>query len=231
MAHCQPPLPRTEQPDCAGHGVGLTVERRGWHRAQDGVARAAHAGHGAAAAPLAQGPAGEKRLNTPDDVFGSTLLASGLGSVFALEDKPGATNVVLKHLKPEAPEASHRRDGRHGITHDHATGTTTLGAAVDLSVGAYLEAIAPEGSAGTTAKDVSLACLGIAVPDEAGSTWVCRQLNSRVAKNDAVKGTTGICTRDRAAPDRWVWTGAGRRERELEAEAAERLAQERVSGL
>jgi hypothetical protein len=60
-------------------------------------------------------------VSTLDDVYGSTWLTSGLGSVLALAGNPGDTRVTMLHLKQPAEclEAM-------TLEHDHATGLTRL---------------------------------------------------------------------------------------------------------
>lgn len=63
---------------------------------------------------------GEQRHHALDDVYGSTWLTSGLGSVLALDGEPGDATVVLRHLKPPADPV-----GPLTLRHDHDTGVTT----------------------------------------------------------------------------------------------------------
>jgi replicative DNA helicase len=61
------------------------------------------------------------RTHRLDDVYGSTWLTSGLGSVIAINGDPGDPTVELRHLKQPAEPV-----GPLTIRHDHATGTTSL---------------------------------------------------------------------------------------------------------
>lgn len=62
-----------------------------------------------------------------DDVYGSTWITAGAGSVFVLWGEAGDPIVEMLHLKqPMEPY------GPHKIHHDHTTGTTTLDNPVDL---------------------------------------------------------------------------------------------------
>ena len=57
---------------------------------------------------------GGKRVHTLDDVYGSTWLTSGLGSVFVLDGEPGDPTVELRHLKQPAEPI-----GPLTLRHDH----------------------------------------------------------------------------------------------------------------
>jgi hypothetical protein len=45
---------------------------------------------------------GSKRIHSLDDVYGSTWLTSGLGSVMVADGEPGDPTVELRHLKQPA---------------------------------------------------------------------------------------------------------------------------------
>lgn len=64
---------------------------------------------------------GEHRHHKLDDIYGSTWLTSGLGSVFALEGEPGDGNIEMKHLKQPVMEV-----GPLSVRHNHATGTSVI---------------------------------------------------------------------------------------------------------
>ena len=61
------------------------------------------------------------------DVFGSTFLTAGLGSVITFQGKPGARDVRLRHLKPPQEPV-----GPFLISHDHATGVSMAEPVKDL---------------------------------------------------------------------------------------------------
>jgi hypothetical protein len=89
---------------------------------------------------------GTERLNTLDDVYGSTWLTSGLGSVVALAGTPGDSRVSLMHLKQPAEQVPEMM-----LEHDFQTGITRL---VDR-VQTVFEALRIGGPG--TARDISLA--------------------------------------------------------------------------
>lgn len=64
--------------------------------------------------------ADNKRPDQLDDVYGSTWLTSGMGSVVCLWGKPGDTLVELNHLKQPADSI-----GPMMVLHDHAAGTSS----------------------------------------------------------------------------------------------------------
>jgi replicative DNA helicase len=61
------------------------------------------------------------------DVYGSTWITAGAGSVILLWGEPGDPVVELRHLKQPAEEVGPMR-----VSHDHAHGTTTIHDAPDL---------------------------------------------------------------------------------------------------
>ena len=67
-----------------------------------------------------------KKPNKLDDLYGSTWIASGAGSVIYLFGDPGATQVELIHLKQPAAIV-----GPLNLEHDHEAGTTTALARFD----------------------------------------------------------------------------------------------------
>jgi hypothetical protein len=70
-----------------------------------------------------------KRELTIDDLYGSTWLTSGVGSVLLLTGAPGDAIVTLRHLKQPSDEVGPLR-----VLHDHSTGRSTIYHAVDLLV-------------------------------------------------------------------------------------------------
>lgn len=88
-----------------------------------------------------------KKPNKLDDVYGSTWITSGLGSVFLLWGDPGDTIVELTHLKqPREPV------GPWNIVHDHEAGATSVVAKpdlVELAHRAGTEGITPQQAAET----------------------------------------------------------------------------------
>lgn len=63
------------------------------------------------------------------DVFGSTFLTAGLGSVITFQGQAGATRVKLRHLKPP-----HEPVGPLVVTHNHARGVSVAEETKDLLV-------------------------------------------------------------------------------------------------
>jgi replicative DNA helicase len=70
---------------------------------------------------------GERRIRSIDDIYGSTWLTSGMGSVLLLEGEPGDPVVKAKHIKQPAETC-----GPWELRHDHTTGTTVIANEVDL---------------------------------------------------------------------------------------------------
>ncbi|MEU1303322.1 AAA family ATPase [Streptomyces shenzhenensis] len=65
--------------------------------------------------------------NTLADVYGSTWITAGAGSVLMLWGEPGDPIVTLRHLKQPMDEV-----GPYQLLHDHPTGMTTIRHTVDL---------------------------------------------------------------------------------------------------
>lgn len=85
------------------------------------------------------------RGSSLDDVYGSTWLTAGLGSVVQVIGKRGEPQVTLHHLKQPAEEV-----GPLTVEHDHFTGTTT--AASVLTVEDHLVQCALRGETQTVAQ-------------------------------------------------------------------------------
>lgn len=64
---------------------------------------------------------GQTRGRSIDDVYGSTWLTSGLGSVILLDGEPGDPTVTLHHVKQPAEPV-----GPLTVRHDHPTGSTVV---------------------------------------------------------------------------------------------------------
>src|SRR5690606_3764826 len=85
------------------------------------------------------------RGSSLDDVYGSTWLTAGLGSVVQVIGKRGEPQVALHHLKQPAEEV-----GPLAVEHDHLTGTST--AASVLGVEDHLIMCAARGETQTVAQ-------------------------------------------------------------------------------
>jgi replicative DNA helicase len=140
---------------------------------------------------------GGKRHHKLDDVYGSTWLTSGLGSVLALDGDPGDPTVELTHLKqPAAPVGPLR------VRHDHQTGTSTVVSSVEL-----LDLLVGAGEAGVTAEQAALAVLGRAAG--ADQQKIRYQLRKLVGDALAHK-IKGHLTSSGAEKDRWAATAQAR---------------------
>ncbi|MGY1719285.1 AAA family ATPase [Blastococcus sp. SYSU DS0552] len=141
---------------------------------------------------------GEKRLNALDDVYGSTWLTSGLGSVFALDGEPGSPTVTLKHLKPVIEPI-----GPLTLRHDHAAGRT---ATYDGSV-TVMSVLFERGDQGATASGLAGAVLGRAAASDLQA--IRRQLR-QLAGNQLVRKEPGAKTSGGSVEDRWFLTDEGK---------------------
>lgn len=140
---------------------------------------------------------GEQRANSLDDIFGSTLITSGLGSVFSLSGESGASIVDLIHVK-QPLEAVELR-----LSHDHSTGTTTphSGASEDFTVEGLLIAAA---GLGMTVRELAETLHGTYT--EATKKSVARDLGIMLKAGSAKKVSGGV-TAGGKTPDRWFFQG------------------------
>jgi hypothetical protein len=97
-----------------------------------------------------------RRASRLDDVYGSTWLTSGLGSVIALVGDPGDPTIELHHSKQPGEPV-----GPLTIRHDHANGLSTLADAVSL-----WQIMRAAGAGGLTKKQAAQALFGRASGNE-----------------------------------------------------------------
>jgi AAA domain len=143
---------------------------------------------------------GERRHHKLDDVYGSTWLTSGLGSVLALDGEPGDATVELRHLKPPAEPV-----GPLTLRHDHATGTTTTFDGPQ-DVWAALRALGPDW--GGTAEQLTQWIFGRAL--EKDVKRIQRRLQ-RWEQEGLVRREPGAMTPSGRAADTWFITPFGAR--------------------
>lgn len=138
---------------------------------------------------------GNRRHNTLDDVYGSTWLTSGLGSVVVLEGEPGAATVGFKHLKQPAALV-----GPLEVRHDHSAGVSTLVEAAR----SVLDGLRAAGERGTTVQELAQQVYG-----ETGTTAqrrISRELNRLSERSLALrKEGAPVAGRGRTS-DRWFAT-------------------------
>lgn len=92
-----------------------------------------------------------------NDIYGSTWLTSGCGSVVLLTGNPGDPIVSMKHLKQPADEV-----GPFRLNHDQTAGLMTIMHATDI-----YELVRLSGPDGLTAKDAACALFGTEKPNAA----------------------------------------------------------------
>lgn len=139
-------------------------------------------------------PNGVKRVHSLDDVYGSTLLTSGLGSVIVLDGEPGDPTVELRHLKQPAEPV-----GPLTLRHDHSVGRTVLfESRPDL-----LELLITAGASGVNAEEAALAIMGRATDNDRKT--IRRQLATLVTSGMARK-ETGKRSGHGSEGDRWYAT-------------------------
>ncbi|MCM1939488.1 AAA family ATPase [Streptomyces sp. G3] len=108
--------------------------------------------------------------NTLADVYGSTWISSGAGSVLSLWGDAGDPVVRLRHLKQPMNEI-----GPFNLVHDHERGTTSVEAAVDL-----LELVRRSGADGLTPLAAAEALFDAKAPTRAQKEKARRKLDKAV---------------------------------------------------
>lgn len=122
-----------------------------------------------------------KRPTTLADVYGSTWLTAGAGSVVLLWGKPGDPIVELRHLKQPAAEV-----GPLTVLHDHISGTSTVHEPVDL-----LELVRTALSGGLTVKEAAMRLYGTGEPDPNEVEKARRKLDHLARRGLAAKVDAG----------------------------------------
>jgi len=117
---------------------------------------------------------GRAATPTIDDVYGSTWLPSGAGSVILLTGAPGDPIVNLHHIKQPAAEV-----GPLKIIHDHTSGRSNVWQATDLVVLAGQPG-------GLTALDAARALFDVSKPDANQKEKARRRLQALERKGDLV---------------------------------------------
>lgn len=139
---------------------------------------------------------GAERRHSLDDVYGSTWLTSGLGSVIALEGQPGDVIIDLRHLKqPATPVELKAR-------HDHAAGLTS----VHTGFEDMEEVLREAGDTGITAQEAAERLFGRT--EEKDLRKARNQLNKLVERVVARK-EEGQRTAAGARGDRWFVDSRG----------------------
>lgn len=114
------------------------------------------------------------------DVYGSTWLTAGAGSVLLLEGRAGDLVVTLKHLKQPAEEV-----GPLELIHDHTAGRTVVAERVDL-----YQLLTVAGADGITVDQAARALYRVPDPDPNQREKARRRLNKLTENGDATV-TTG----------------------------------------
>jgi AAA domain len=140
---------------------------------------------------------GAARMNALDDVYGSTWLTSGLGSVLALDGMPGDDRVSMLHLKQPAAGQDEMI-----LRHDHKLGTTER----IVAASTVTEALLMLGTE-STASDIAYQ-MYLRDVDEAMLKRVRRQLDKmleleKVIKYPGSRGGAPGGQRGGQAPDTW----------------------------
>ena len=117
--------------------------------------------------------ADNKRPDTLDDIYGSTWLTSGAGSVVLLWGQAGDPVVSWRHLKQPAHEV-----GPFRVVHDHDRGTSEVEHSVDV-----FALIRRSGINGITAIEYAAALFEKPSPDRAQKEKARRLLDKKVTEH------------------------------------------------
>ncbi|MCV7100916.1 MULTISPECIES: AAA family ATPase [Mycobacterium] len=123
-----------------------------------------------------RGPAGAP-ISGVADVYGSTWLTSGCGSIILLAGEPGDPIVTFRHVKQPAEEV-----GPYQLLHDQTAGHLSIDFQVDL-----VELVKSTGADGLTAKDAASAITGKDKPSAAEVEKARRRLNQKVDEGVLVR--------------------------------------------
>lgn len=140
---------------------------------------------------------GAKRGKSLDDVYGSTWLTSGLGSVLLLDGDPGSDLITAHHVKQPAeavPEFVIRHDAARGVSIRHGDDIPTV-----------IQQLVQAGPAGVTAADVAMVQYGSNT--EANQRKAKRHLSKLIAQGD-VEIVAGEHRASGREPSRYIAIGA-----------------------
>ena len=124
-----------------------------------------------------------KKPNKLDDLYGSTWITAGAGSVLFLFGQPGADEVELIHLKQPEAKIEAASGANLTLVHDHEAGRSKLIGQFDPLQFLYIK-----GDKGATAKDAAKAETKQLDPTEAKVKTGRRKLDNLVNKGLAEKG-------------------------------------------
>ena len=124
-----------------------------------------------------------KTKPTIDDIYGSTWLTSGCGSVILLDGEPGDPVIDLHHVKQPRQEV-----GSFRVLHDQDAGSLTVEGQVDL-----VRMAKARGDKGLTISDAAKALYGKENPSRSEKEKARRALNRLVAEGKLIcfEGTKG----------------------------------------
>jgi AAA domain len=123
-----------------------------------------------------RGPAGGP-ITGVADIYGSTWLTSGCGSIVLLTGEPGDPIVSFRHVKQPAEEV-----GPYQLLHDESAGHLAIDFQVDL-----IELVKASGVHGLTAKDAAVAITGKDKPSAADVEKARRLLNKKAEEQLLVR--------------------------------------------
>lgn len=134
-------------------------------------------------------------VKSVDDIYGSTWLTAGLGSIVSLHGKTGDLAVELHHIKLINDEV-----GPLDIVHDHEIGLTTVVGSFEM-----LDAVKWKGSTGITAQEASELMTGVEGKQHKNDLEKARRKLRSLVKMDLVDELAGSGGgKDGGVPARWV---------------------------
>lgn len=132
---------------------------------------------------MRKGSSDNKSPNTLDDIYGSTWLTAGAGSVALLWGEAGDPVVKWRHLKQPEVEV-----GPFDVVHDHERGVSEVEQRVDL-----VDAVRRSGIRGLTVLEYAVLCFEAAKPTPAQKKRAQRALDRKVSEGvlSCIEGSPG----------------------------------------
>ncbi|GGN40447.1 KaiC/GvpD/RAD55 family RecA-like ATPase/5S rRNA maturation endonuclease (ribonuclease M5) [Actinoplanes campanulatus] len=132
---------------------------------------------------MRKGSSDNKTPNTLDDIYGSTWLTAGAGSVALLWGEAGDPIVKWRHLKQPEVEV-----GPFDVVHDHERGVSEVEQRIDL-----IAAVSRSGIRGLTALEYAVLLFEVAKPTAAQKKRAQRALDRKVTEGvlSCIEGSPG----------------------------------------
>ena len=144
-----------------------------------------------------RGQGDAKKPTSVDEIYGSTWITVGTGSVIQLWGRPGAAEIEFDHLKQPSGEV-----GPWRLDHNSDTGALTLVGTSDI-----VTLLRTAGPGGITAAEVARRLYGISEPKDADRKRATRSLDKLISRGLATKTEGGSGGAGGSSPTTWRATG------------------------